>query len=446
MAKYKTEHTAEERIKLIMPLLDPSLDPAKKVALRKQLAAQSGLNERTLRRYEAAYLKNGFTGLKPQPKQANRKDAIPKELVEEAITLRREVPSRSVRQIIQILEWEGKATPGQIPRSTLQDHLTRAGYSSRTMRAYQSGGVAARRFQAAHRNDLWHSDIKYGPVLAIGEDNKFKQVYLVVFLDDATRYVLHAAFYDSLDHKIVKDAFKESLIHHGVPKAVYFDNGKQYRNGLTERACSKLGIRRIFAAPYSPEGTGKVEKFNQQIDTFLAEAKLDKAQTLEELNRQLWVWLNVCYQHKSHSALPNQISPDQAYRSDTQSRRFADLKAIHEAFLHSEQRRVDKSGCISLKSKLYEVGPALIGTMVNVVYDPSDLSEITIESEHCSTFTAKELLIGTRTGKRPMLPERLQPLAASHSRVLKACAKESAKLQETVQRAISYSSMLKAGE
>lgn len=446
MVKYQSEFTAEERIKLIMPLLDPSLDPAKKVSLRKQLALQSQISERTLRRYESAYLKEGFVGLKPKPKHANRKDCIPKELIQEAITLRREVPSRSVRQIIQILEWEGKASPGQIPRSTLQDQLTKAGYSSRTMRSYQSGGVAAKRFQAAHRNDLWHSDIKYGPVLAIGPDNKFKQVYLVVFLDDATRYVLHAAFYDSLDSKIVKDAFRESLIHHGIPKAVYFDNGKQYRNGLTERACSKLGISRLFAAPYSPESTGKVEKFNQQIDTFLAEAKLDKAQTLDELNRQLWVWLNVCYQHKSHSALANQISPDQAYRSDSQLRRFADIKLIQEAFLHREERRVDKSGCISLKSKLYEVGPALIGTMVGVIYDPSDLREITIESEYCETFTTKEMVIGTRTGKRPTLPDRLQTLAASHSRVLKGCIKESEKLQQRTQGAISYSSILKAGE
>lgn len=55
MSKRHLEQTAEERIKLIMPLLDPSLDPAKKIALRKRMAEQSGLNERTLRRYESAY-------------------------------------------------------------------------------------------------------------------------------------------------------------------------------------------------------------------------------------------------------------------------------------------------------------------------------------------------------------------------------------------------------
>jgi len=446
MSKRHLEQTAEERIKLIMPLLDPSLDPAKKIALRKRVAEQSGLNERTLRRYESAYQNQGFSGLKPKPKSVDRKDSIPKELVLEAIKLRREVPSRSISQIIQLLEWEGLSTPGQIPRSTLQEQLAKAGYSSRTMRSYQSGGVAARRFQAAHRNDLWHSDIKYGPVLAIGPNNKFIQVYLVVFLDDATRFVLHAAFYDSLDHRIVKDAFRESLIHHGLPKAVYFDNGKQYRNGLTERACAKLGIRRIFAKPYAPESTGKIERFNQHIDTFLEEAKLDKAQTLEQLNKQLWVWLDVCYQHKSHSALKDNVSPDQAYRMDTQPQRFADINAITAAFMHSEIRRVDKVGCINFKGAKYEVGTALLGMVVNVVYDPSDLRQITIEADHHDPFVAKELKIGVRVGKRPDLPERLQPVKASHSRILKACEQQSAVRQGKMQRAISYSSLIKAGE
>ena len=57
-------------------------------------------------------------------------------------------------QIIQILEWEGLAEPGQIKRSTLQEKLTEKGYSSRHMKLYSQTGVAARRFQKRHRNQL----------------------------------------------------------------------------------------------------------------------------------------------------------------------------------------------------------------------------------------------------------------------------------------------------
>ncbi|WP_084661570.1 helix-turn-helix domain-containing protein [Sulfobacillus thermosulfidooxidans] len=82
---------------------------------REEICAQTGLSERTVRRYVAQYRAQGFAGLQPRPKASRRsEDAVPEALVQEAILLRREVPRRSVSQIIQILEWEGRAVPGQI--------------------------------------------------------------------------------------------------------------------------------------------------------------------------------------------------------------------------------------------------------------------------------------------------------------------------------------------
>jgi transposase InsO family protein len=77
-------------------------------------------------------------------------------------------------------------------------------------------------------------------------------------LDDATRFVLHAAFYPTLDQRIIEQGFRESIQSYGVPESVYFDNGRQYRTKWMKRTCSKLGIRLLFARPYSPEATGYV--------------------------------------------------------------------------------------------------------------------------------------------------------------------------------------------
>jgi len=108
---------------------------------------------------------------------------------------------------------------------------------------------------------------------------------MVSFLDDATRFVLHAEFFPTLDQVIVEDCFRQSLMKYGKPEAVYFDNGRQYRTKWMKRACAKLGIRLLFAKPYSPESTGKVEIFNKSVRTFLDEAALEKPQTLDQLNR-----------------------------------------------------------------------------------------------------------------------------------------------------------------
>ena len=75
------------------------------------ICKEHGISERTLRRYLAEYRQQGFVGLKPKGKGRSESEAIAPELIEQAILLRREVPSRSVAQIIQILEWEGKSKP-----------------------------------------------------------------------------------------------------------------------------------------------------------------------------------------------------------------------------------------------------------------------------------------------------------------------------------------------
>ncbi|WP_303798270.1 helix-turn-helix domain-containing protein [Alicyclobacillus macrosporangiidus] len=184
----KAEEIAANRVQMLSRLLADGLDAGRARQIRAEICAQTGLSERTIRRYLAQYRKEGFEG--PTAKVYQRPDAIPESLLEQAILLRREVPTRSISQIIQILEWEGYAKPGQIKRSTLQEKLAERGYSSRQMRMYATTGTAARRFQRRHRNELWQSDIKFGPYLPIGPGGARKQVYLVVFLDDATRYVL----------------------------------------------------------------------------------------------------------------------------------------------------------------------------------------------------------------------------------------------------------------
>ena len=233
----KAEEIAAERVQLLSPLLAEGLDLAKKQEIKAHLCETHGISERTLRRYLEKYRQSGFAGLKPKGRGRTPTEAIAAELLEQAILLRREVPSRSVAQIIQILEWEGKAQCGEIKRSTLQEQLASRGYSTRQMRIYADSGVATRRFQRRHRLQLVQSDIKYGPYLPIGPNGSMKQVYLVCFIDDATRSVLHAAFYPTLDKSIVEDCFRTTIQKSGLSDSVFFDYNEE--NTMPEN----IGIR-----------------------------------------------------------------------------------------------------------------------------------------------------------------------------------------------------------
>ncbi len=443
----KAEEIAQQRMELVTPLLAEGLDAAKAKEIKAHICEQTGISERTLRRYVARYRETGFNGLKPRDRERSKtEEAIPPEILEQAILLRREVPGRSVSQLIQILEWEGKVEPGCIKRSTLQEQLANRGYSTRQMKLYTASGVATRRFQKRCRNKLWHSDIKFGLYLPIGKDGEKKQVYLVLFVDDATRYVLHGEFYPTLDQVIVEDCFRKSILKWGIPESAYFDNGSQFKTKWMRRACAKMGIRLLFARPYSPEATGKIERINRFVDSFLAEAALEKPKTLERFNDLFQVWLEECYQRRPHSALKDNMSPETAYRSDSEPLRFLDPDTVAQAFLHLEERKVDKAGCISFAGQKYEVGLSFIGCKVNVVYDPADISELTIEYPGHEPWKATKLTIGEWAGKHPGLPEHLTKEEADSSRLLKAAEKENEKHKAQYIPAVSYRKVSKGGE
>jgi transposase InsO family protein len=400
-----------------------------------------GVSERTLRRYLKEYQEHGLSGLKAKSRGRHRGHTIAEKVLEEAILLRREVPSRSVSQIIDILESEGIALPGTLKRSTLQDYFQAKGYSSKQMRLYENvNGQATRRFQHRSRNDMWQSDIKYGIYLPTGKGGTMKQTYLVTFLDDATRSAVHAEFYDTLDQSIVEDAFQSAIIKWGAPKAVLFDNGKQYRNKWMINCCNQLGVRLLYARPYAAATKGKVEKFNQFVDNFLAEERLDKPLNLTQLNNSFAAWLSECYQSKPHSALKDKMSPQIAYQSDQTPLRLMSCEQLRTAFLHREERRVDKAGCISLKGIKYDVGYRALGRKVAVTYDPKDMCEISVTLD-TDTWNAKELQIGVRCAPKPKMPESLMPIPAKESRVLKAAAKKHKSRTEARKQAISYSAM-----
>ena len=82
----KAEEIAAQRFQLLSPLLADGLDPAKARLVKAAICEQTGLSERTIRRYLAQYRGDGFHGLFPRGKgQKQGGDAIPLEVLEQAI-------------------------------------------------------------------------------------------------------------------------------------------------------------------------------------------------------------------------------------------------------------------------------------------------------------------------------------------------------------------------
>ena len=95
--KKKASEIASNRMQLVAPLLQVELDAAEQRQLRHRIMVQTGLSERTLRRYLERYREHGYEGLLPRPRgQDVSTSSIPENLLQQAVLLRRELPGRSI--------------------------------------------------------------------------------------------------------------------------------------------------------------------------------------------------------------------------------------------------------------------------------------------------------------------------------------------------------------
>lgn len=451
------DEQALQRYTCIAPLLQSDLDSAKKLQLRESIAEQNGISQRTLYRYEKAFREKGFEGLKPSLGERTPSKKLPEnyeELVNEAIQLKREVPKRSVEQIITILELEGRVLPGVLARSTLQRYLYNAGFGVQQMKMYRDARKSSsKRFCKPHRMMLIQGDIKYGPELPIGKNGAKVKTYLSSAIDDHSRFLLASRFYDNQEETIVEDTFRTAITRFGKFDACYFDNGSQYIARQLKLSLAKLGISVHHAPVQSGKSKGKIEKFHQVVDTFLREFALEPVRTLETLNRKWTVFVEAHYLKHPHEGIAeyyeslnvpvpdNGITPEQEFNRDSRALTYLDVGVVAEAFLHHEKRKVDKGACISFWGRKYETKSALIGSTVEIAYDPQNPEVITVSYPGLEPFQANPLKIGSFCDKNPSLPLCMQAEQPESSRLLSALEKKYEQERTATADAISFASL-----
>ena len=454
------DEEALKRYQMIAPLLDESLDEGKRRWLREKIAERYDVSKRSIYRYEEKYREGAFEGLRPMNREKRRSQALPdnyEEIVGEAIQLKREVPRRSVRQIIKILESEGYAQPGVIKASTLQRYLYNAGLGVKQMKRYtEKRETTSRRFCRAHRNELWQGDIKYGPDIRLS-DGRLIKTYLSSLIDDHSRYIVQSEFYDNQRQEVVEDTFHKAILKHGKCDSCYLDNGTQYTSNQLHTALAKLGIRVLHAKIRACESKGKIEKFHQKVDQFIAEIKVAHVHSLEELNRRWKIFLEQDYQKEAHDGIREYyksygvtvpsggISPLQEWNRDTRGLVFLDTTVVSEAFLHHETRRLDNAGCFSFGDVRYEASAALANAEVEIVYDPMNTEVIKVLYQDMEPIMAHRVKIGAFCDKKSPLPVAMTDKLPETSRFLDALEKKYREDHQLMANALSFGEYGKAG-
>lgn len=387
----RREEIALFRFQIIAPLVTQNLDRLEYGRVLRDLTHQEfqagqerpvRVSRRTVQRWVQAYRQAGLAGLEPEVRSdAGQRKAVSPSILDQAISLRREAPGRSVEQIIAILEMSGKVERGRLKRSTLGQHLVRAGCTKVAVVEASKRRSTLRRWEAPNRNAIWQGDAKSGYWLPNPtQPGRNRQVHLLAWIDDYSR-LAYGQFYFEEKGPRLEDCLKRAILRYGLPQRIYVDNGAIYSSHHLQRVCGRLRIRLSHSRPYRPMGRGKIERFFRFVDqSFGPEVQVlireGKITTLAQLNEFFWAWLDVGYNRRRHGST-GQAPLDRWNQDPTQIRRI-EATALREAFLWEEQRMVDKTSCFSMYGNNYEVDLALARRKVTLRYDPYDLGQIQV--------------------------------------------------------------------
>lgn len=213
-------------------------------------------------------------------------------------------------------EW--KAHPGLGP-SQIRNQLRRQSFkvSLHTVRCVleENGYVTPkvrrvtahdRRYEAARPNQLWHLDFLHRHI------NKQK-VYVLLILDDYSRYIVGAGLWDGERVAAVEETFLAAVNRHGSPKTTMSDGGSAFFSwrgiGAFTRLHEELEIDQIIAE--TPENNGKLEALNANIqkELFDKQSMFD----LGEAQRYLAHWVQGYNLRRTHHALGGLLVPADRY-------------------------------------------------------------------------------------------------------------------------------------
>lgn len=383
-------------------------------ALVRDLAARSYaipdsrrtcISEKTIEGWYYAWKRGGIDALVPKSRSDRGNSKISASLQEAICLAKKENPRRSLRTIRQLVGASGLPGATRLSRSSIHRLLQRQGLSK------LPGAVQPeerRSFVAAHAGDIWYGDVMHGPKVLV--NGRLRKVFLVSFMDDASRLITHSAFCPAETALEVEGVLKQALLKRGLPIRLVIDNGSAYRAATLQAVCARLEIRMIYCRPYLPEGKGKLERWHRTLrQGFLNELDMDQVRDSHDLNARLWAWLEECYHRVPHRGL-NGLTPLDRYRQDLVRIRplGAFAAKLDELFLHRHDRLVRKDGTVSYEGERFEVPFELIGQTVKLVVDPHRQKVLRVEShsgEPLGTATPLDLIANSRRKRRSVATE-----------------------------------------
>jgi transposase InsO family protein len=323
-----------------------SLDGANISALCERFGISRQTGHLWLRRFAAG--ETAFADRSRRPWHSPRRLA---DAVEAQVLLVRDAhPAWGARKIAAVLRRDGITPPAV---STVHAVLARHGRV-----APDSPGRAYGSFERPTPNALWQMDFKGRVRLSGGA-----WLHPLTVIDDHSRFAVGLAACVNQTTATVKTRLEAVFRHHGLPEAIYVDNGSPWGGGRPGQWTPlrlwllKLGVETIHSKPYQPQGRGKNERFHRSLAAEVLSlaplADFDAAQAAFDR------WRHVYNRERPHQAL-DFATPAERYRPSP--RAFPEtLPAPHYEPGEIIRRVGTSKAYVSFRNRLWKVPEAFRG-------------------------------------------------------------------------------------
>jgi transposase InsO family protein len=320
---------------------------------------------KTIGQWYSDYIKGGIDALKPAPRSdRGTSRVLSPEMCESILNKLKEYPKAPATVIYdQLIEGHAflkkDASIATVRRFIRENRIAAGEGTPKTQKL---------RFGMEHVNELWMTDIMYGPYVGT---KKKQATYLLAYIDDASRLITHAEFYLSQDMASLRNSFRDAVLRRGLPKVLYTDNGKIYRSQGFEYLCANIGVTLLHHAVGAAHQKGKVERFFHTVRLrFISILKSGDLESIDTLNEKFGAWLQNDYQKRPHEGLSGDTPLDFFLKQSEQITLVTDLAEFNQKLLLTVSRTVKPDATISFGKRLYETEMFLAGERLNVKYDP----------------------------------------------------------------------------
>lgn len=259
-----------------------------------------------------------------------------------------------------------------------------------------------RLYEAELPNEVWQSDVMHGPY--VGVEGRKRKAYLIAFIDDHSRFIVHGEFYLNESFETFRLALKTAVEKHGLPQKLYVDNGSCFRSVQLEHTAAQLGIVLTHSRPYVPQGRGKIERWFRTVRDQFLDSVFKPEMTLENLNVELAKWVS-SYNRTVHGTTGK--PPKDRYHENLKCFRPAP-QGLQNFFRIVQHRTVKKDRSFKLRGRLFEAPVGLIDKNIELRFFEADLTKVEIFFDG-KTFGPATLLdphLNAKLGRNWMVNEK----------------------------------------